>query len=145
MKLLTQTNNTLLNLSILLLRCMTGVILFAAGAGKALSWFGGFGMKMTIQYYGMSGISKPLAYLSAYTEFIGGFLLIIGLLTRPAAFAIMINMIVATVLTMPKGFLAGGAAYPFSLTVNAIIILLTGPMAYSIDALLNRNAKLVNS
>jgi uncharacterized membrane protein YphA (DoxX/SURF4 family) len=51
----------------------------------------------------------------------------------------MINMLVATILTMPKGFLAGGAAYPFSLTVSAIIILLAGPMAYSVDWLLNKN------
>jgi putative oxidoreductase len=145
MKLLTQTNTTLLNLSLLLLRCMTGVILFAGGAGKALGWFGGFGMKTTIQYYGMSGISAPLTYLSAYTEFIGGFLLIVGFLTRPAAFAIMINMLVATILTMPKGFLAGGASYPFSLTVSALIILLAGPMAYSMDAwLFNKNTNTVN-
>ena len=140
MKILTQKNTKLLNLSILLLRCMVGVILFAAGAGKVLGWFGGFGMKMTIQYYSMSGISVPFTYLSSYTEFIGGFLLIVGFLTRPAAFAIMINMLVATILTMPKGFLVGGASYPFSLTVSAIIILFAGPMAYSIDAwLLNRN------
>ena len=140
MKLLTQTNTTLLNISMLLLRCMVGVILFAAGAGKVLEWFGGFGMKTTIQYYSMSGISGPLTYLSSYTEFIGGFLLIVGFLTRPAAFAIMINMLVATILTMPKGFLVGGASYPFSLTVSAIIILLAGPLAYSIDAwLVNKN------
>ena len=146
MKLLTQTTTSLLSLSILLLRCMTGVILFAGGAGKVLSWFGGFGMEKTVQYYKMSGISEPLAYLSSYTEFIGGFLLIIGLLTRPAAFAVMINMLVATIMTMPKGFLAGGAAYPFSLTVSALIILLTGPMAYSIDAwLLNKDkTQLIN-
>jgi len=122
----------------LLLRCTIGVILFATGAGKVLKWFGGFGMQMTINYYKMSGFSEPLTYLSSYTEFIGGFLLIIGLLTRPAAFAILINMLVATIVTMPKGFLIGGASYPFSLTVSALIILLAGPMAYSIDALLQR-------
>ncbi len=41
------------------------------------------------------GISPFLAHLSCYTEFIGGFLLIVGLLARPAAFAIMINVLVA--------------------------------------------------
>jgi putative oxidoreductase len=135
MKLLTGTNTGLLNLSLLLLRCMVGVILFPTGAGKLFGWFGGFGMKMTIQYYSMSGISEFFTYVSAYTEFIGGFLLIIGLLTRPAAFAVMINMIVATYILWPKGFIIGGAAYPFSLMVSAFIILFTGPMAYSIDAL----------
>ena len=136
MKLLTETNTKLIGLGILFLRCMTGVVMFAGGAGKALAWFGGFGIETTIGYYKMSGISLPLTYISVYTEFIGGFLLIIGLLTRPAAFAIMVNMFVATWLTMPKGFLVGGASYPFSLTVSALIILLTGPMQYSIDALL---------
>ena len=136
MKLLTETNNKLIGIGILLLRCMTGAVMFAGGASKAFSWFGGFGMEATIGYYKISGISVPLTYVSVYTELIGGVLLIIGLFTRPAAFAIMINMFVATWLTMPKGFLIGGASYPFSLTVSALIIVLTGPMQYSIDALL---------
>ena len=66
---------------------------------------------------------------------IGGFLLIVGLLTRPAAFAIMINMLVAVLVTLPNGFLVG-ASYPFSMMVSSIIILLAGPMAYSLDACL---------
>ena len=140
---LTQTNTALINLSMSLLRIMTGIILFGAGAGKVLKWFGGFGMDMTVKYYAMSGINTPLAYMSAYTEFIGGFLLIIGLLTRPAAFAVMINMLVATIVTWPKGFLTG-AAFPLSLAVSSLIILLTGPMDYSVDALLFRNKPVNN-
>ena len=135
MKLLTQTNSRLLNLSILLLRCMVGVILFMGGSGKALGWFGGFGMAKTIGFYKMSGFSVLETYLSSYTEFIGGFLFIIGFLTRPAAIAVLINMIVATVVAMPKGFIMGTASYPFLLAVIAFIFLLTGPMAYSLDAL----------
>jgi putative oxidoreductase len=141
MKLLTATNTRLLNLSILLLRCTVGFILFVAGAGKLFSWFGGFGMKTTIQYYSLSGISEFFTYVSAYTEFIGGLLLIIGLLTRPAAFAVLINMIVATYVMWPKGFVTG-AAYPFSLTISALVILLTGPMTYSIDALLTQQGRI---
>jgi len=136
MKLLTQTNSRLLSLSILLLRCMVGVILFMGGSGKALGWFGGFGMTKTIGFYKMSGFSVTETYLSSYTEFIGGFLFIIGFLTRPAAIAVLINMIVATVVTMPKGFIMGTASYPFLLAVIAFIFLLTGSMAYSLDALL---------
>ena len=100
-------------------------------------------MKMTIQYYSMSGISEFFTYESAYTEFIGGFLLIVGLLTRPAALAVMINMIVATYILWPKGFIIGGAAYPFSLMISALIILFTGPMAYSIDALLLQPGEII--
>jgi putative oxidoreductase len=114
--------------------------LFVVGAGKVLGWFGGFGIQTTIGFYVKSGISVPLAYLSCCTEFIGGFLLVIGLLTPPAAFAVMINMIVATIVTLPNGFIIGGAAYSFTLMICAIIILLAGPMDYRIDALFFRES-----
>jgi putative oxidoreductase len=138
MNLLTGTNTKLISLGVLFLRIAVGVILFMGGAGKALEWFGGFGMEKTLQFYAMTGISKPLTYLSVYTEFIGGFLLMIGLLTRPVAVAIFINMLVATAIMWPKGFLAGGASYPFSMAVSAIVILLTGPMLFSLDAIFFR-------
>jgi putative oxidoreductase len=142
MKLLTGTNTRLLDVSLLLLRLTVGIILFLAGAGKVFGWFGGMGIEATIDIFvSKMGIHPILAYLSCYTEFIGGFLLIVGLLTRPAAFAIMINMLVATLVTLPNGFLTG-ASYPFSMMVSSIIILLAGPMAYSLDArLLSRCGK----
>ena len=136
MKVLTESNITLLDVSILLLRLAVGIILFVAGAGKAMGWFGGQGIDATIDIFvSKMGIHPILAYLSCYTEFIGGFLLIVGLLTRPAAFAITINMLVATVLMLPNGFMTG-ASYPFSVMVSSLVILLAGPMAYSLDALL---------
>src|SRR5512133_762205 len=95
-RLMYNTYPVLLNLSFLLARCTIGVLLFMAGSGKAMGWFEGFGLDATLQFYTKMGFSAALAYLSIYTEFIGGFLLIIGFLTRPAAFAIMINMAVAT-------------------------------------------------
>lgn len=134
MKQLTETNAKLLNLGILLLRCTLGAILFGAGAGKVFKWFGGFGLAMTMQGYRSMGIPDFLAYLSIYTELIGGLLLILGFLTRPVAFAVLINMIVATIVMLPKGFIIGMAAYPFSLMVSSLVLLLTGPMAYSIDS-----------
>jgi DoxX len=81
MKLLTETNVTLFNLGILLLRATIGIIFFGIGAGKVFGWFGLPGLEMTLQFYANMGIPAPLAYLSIFTEFIGGFLLIVGLLT----------------------------------------------------------------
>ncbi len=136
MRLLTETNPALLNVSLLLLRLAVGIILFLAGAGKVLGWFGGQGIEATLDIFvSQMGIHPILAYLSCYTEFIGGFLLIVGLLTRPAALAITINMLVATLVTLPNGFLVA-ASYPFSMMVSSIVILLAGPMAYSLDAVL---------
>jgi len=138
MSALTRTNTSLLNVSLLLLRCTVGLILFVAGAGKVFGWFGGFGLQTTLGYFATSGIPAFWAYVSCFTELIGGFLLIIGFLTRPAAFALFINMMVAVIVTGPKGFFAGGAAYPFTLMICSLVILLIGPMAYSLDALLSK-------
>ncbi len=131
------TNSGLQNIALLLGRCTIGVLLFMAGSGKLFGWFGGYGLEPSLQGYGKLGISVPLAYLSIYTEFIGGFLLTIGLFTRPAAFAIMINMAVATILTLPSGFMGPtGAQSPFIFLIIDLMILLAGPKEYSIDMLI---------
>jgi putative oxidoreductase len=143
MSFLTGTNTKAISLGLLLLRWITGIILFVAGAGKVFGWFGGMGMQTTLQMFETgSHISAFWTYVSCYTELIGGFLLIIGLFTRAAAFAIMINMLVAVIVVGFNKFFMGGAAYAFSLMINAIIILLAGPMAYSIDALLGTERRI---
>jgi putative oxidoreductase len=87
------------------------------------------------------GIPAPLAYASCFAEFLGGLALLLGLLTRPAAAIVAVNMAVATFVMLPKGFLMGGAAYPFCLLVMALAILLAGPGAFSLDAVIARGAK----
>ena len=144
MKILTASNEKIISLAILLLRCTVGIIFFMGGAGKMLGWFGGFGPEVTTQFFSAMGFSKFLAYLSSYTEFIGGFLLIIGLLTRPTAFALLINMIVAFIVSLPHGFLTPmGASTPFAFMICVLVILLTGPMAFSMDWLFFRRGKQV--
>lgn len=99
-------------------------------------------MEATIQGFSKMGISMPLAYLSSYTELIGGLLLIAGLLTRPAAFAIMINMLVAALIMLPNGFMGPtGAQTAFIFLVIDIVILIAGPMTYSFDALIFRRSR----
>lgn len=142
MNYLTGTNKHLLSFAVLSLRIMTGLILFVAGAGKAAGWFDGMGMSTTVSMFKSNmNISAGLAYLSTYAEFIGGFLLMAGFLTRPAALALTINMVVATVIVGPKNFFMGGAAFPCLLAVTSFAILLTGPMRYSIDAIVFNNKR----
>ena len=138
MKLLTQTNNKLQSWAMLLVRLAAGIVLFAAGAGKVFGWFGGYGLETTVKMFTENlGIPAALAYICAFTELIGGLFLIVGFLTRPAAFALTINMFVATVVVWPKGFMSagGGAAFPLTLLLCCIAILLAGPMCCSLDAL----------
>jgi uncharacterized membrane protein YphA (DoxX/SURF4 family) len=99
--------------------------------------FGGFGLDTTLKFYTQMGISYPFAYMSIYTEFIGGLLLTFGFITRIASIAVIINMLVATILSLPNGFLGpNGASYPFVFLIIAISILLAGPMKISIDSLI---------
>ena len=139
---LTGTDIKLINTGILLLRSILGIILFVVGSGKVLGWFGGFGFHTTVQFYGKMGFSVFLTYLSSYTEFIGGLFLTIGFLTRPTLVAVIINMYIATAVMFPKGFLGpGGASYPFTFLIIALVILLTGPMNISIDHLIIKKEK----
>ena len=132
---LIKTNTALLSISVLLLRIVLGGILFIAGAGKVFGWFGGMGLEATLEAFTQMGFSAPLAHLSNYTELIGGLLIAIGLFTRPAALAIAINMLVATIVSLPQGFMMG-ASYPFSLFMVSLALLIAGPMSISADALL---------
>src|SRR5437899_11332923 len=82
----------------MILRLVLGAVFFAHGAQKMLGWFGGYGYSTTMGFFiGMLHIPAPLAFLAIVAEFFGGLGLILGLLTRIAAFGIGINMIVAIV------------------------------------------------
>src|ERR1700756_728811 len=79
-----------------ILRLVLGVVFFAHGAQKMLGWFGGFGFAGTMNFFtGMAHIPAPLAFLAIAAEFFGGIGLILGFLTRIAAFGIGVNMLVA--------------------------------------------------
>jgi putative oxidoreductase len=135
-------NPILSDLSLLLLRLTIGIPLFMAGSGKVFGVFGGYGIQATIQGYGKMGFSAPLAWLSMLAELIGGILITLGLLTRPAAFAIMINMLVATIITLPNGFMGPtGAQTPFIFLMVDVAILLSGPMNYSLDRIIFQSRK----
>jgi putative oxidoreductase len=78
------------------------------------------------------GIPYWLGYVSAYTEFVGGILLIIGLLTRFAAALVAINMLVAFVFV---GVHQGFGIYNYILALAALGIMLTfyGAGSLSLD------------
>src|SRR5437867_10394447 len=79
-----------------ILRLMLGVVFFAHGAQKMLGWFGGFGFAGTMGFFtGAMHIPAPLAFLAIAAEFFGSLGLILGFLTRIAAFGIAANMVVA--------------------------------------------------
>src|SRR5213079_2130360 len=79
-----------------ILRLILGIVFFAHGAQKMLGWFGGYGFHGTMGFLtGTLHIPAPFAVLAILAEFFGGLGLIVGLLTRVAAFGIGVNILVA--------------------------------------------------
>ena len=73
-----------------ILRVVAGLALVVHGAGKITNPFGAAGMVESLGFY-------PGAFWSlllALTEFVGGFLIAIGFLTRPASFAALFVLLV---------------------------------------------------
>jgi uncharacterized membrane protein YphA (DoxX/SURF4 family) len=87
-----------------ILRLVLGIVFFAHGAQKMLGWFGGPGFSGTIGYFtGTMHIPGTLAFLEIAAEFFGAIGLILGFLTRIAAFGIGVIMLVA-VMTVHHAF-----------------------------------------
>jgi putative oxidoreductase len=96
MKSLLRTNN---DLALTILRLVLGVVFFAHGSQKALGWFGGYGFHATMDAYThQMGIPVVFAFLAVMAEFLGSIGLILGCLTRIAAFGIACIMVVAIVM-----------------------------------------------
>src|ERR1700676_907943 len=92
------------NTATAIIRLVLGVVFFAHGAQKMLGWFGGYGFSGTMGFFSRTmHIPAPLAFLAVAAEFFGGMGLILGFLTRIAAFGIAVNMVVA-IATVHSGF-----------------------------------------
>jgi putative oxidoreductase len=125
------------------LRLVLGVVFFAHGAQKLLGWFGGPGFSGTMGLFtGYLHIPAPFALLAIAAEFLGGLGLILGFLTRIAAFGIAVNMLVAVAMVHRSfGFFmnwAGtqkGEGFEYHLLVLAITayLMIRGAGAFSVD------------
>lgn len=142
MSMLTKTSTLSMSTGALIIRAMLGITMFAHGAQKVLGWWGGSGLEKTVEMMGQS-FPTVLVYAAAFSEFLGGALLVAGLLTRPAALFVAVTMLVASSQHLAGGFFAGnkGMEFPLTLAMMAVAVLFFGPGKYSIDALLaSRNA-----
>ena len=132
-----------------IVRLVLGVVFFAHGAQKMLGWFGGYGFSATMGFFEHSGIPAVFAFLAIAAEFFGGLGLLLGLLSRVAAFGITCNMVVA-IATLHHRFglfmnwtgAQKGEGFEFHLLVLAItfLIMVRGAGAFSLDRLLSRAA-----
>lgn len=127
----------------LALRVAAGVIFTAYGAQKLFGWFGGYGLEGTGQWMASIGLAPGylMALMAGSAEFFGGLLLIVGLLTRPAAIALAFAMLVAIVTVhLPNGLFMVNNGYAFGLSLMAISvsIAVSGAGHLSIDNIIHK-------
>ena len=107
--------NRLQPFALLVLRLVLGAIMIAHGYKKV---FGGFHGHQ--QFVGVLGMPAWMAYLSTATEFLGGILIVLGVFTRFAALAFVIEMGVAIAKVHLKNGFTGQGGYEFPLALIAI-------------------------
>lgn len=131
----------------LALRIGAGIIFAAHGAQKLFGWFGGYGLEATGGWMESIGLTPGvlMAALAGGAEFVGGLLLVLGLLTRPAALMLAATMVVAIVAVhIDNGLFMSNNGYEFGLALLVISISLSfrGAGSLSLDRLLH--TKLAN-
>ncbi len=91
------------DVSALILRLALGIVMLPHGLQKLFGWFGGFGFSGTMHHFTENmGIPYILALLVVLAESFGALGLIVGLLTRVAAFGIGSVMVGAVVMVHAK-------------------------------------------
>ena len=119
-------------LGLLALRVVVGVIMVAHGFPKVEN---SQQLQAHVGFVHSLGFPAFMGYVSAFTELIGGALLILGLLTRFAAIAVAINMFVAFYYVHFSHGMKGPQGYEFSLLlmVSAFALVTLGPGPLALD------------
>jgi putative oxidoreductase len=128
-------------LGLLILRLGIGLILAAHGAQKLFGLWGGPGMTKWAQMVERLRIrpARPWAWIAALSEFGGGLLVALGLLSPLGSLAIIGAMLVAiATVHLSKGFWVGKGGFEFNLALIAgsAALAFTGAGAYSLDSAL---------
>jgi len=78
-------------------------------------------------------------FLSAFTEFVGGIFIALGLLFRPFALLMVVNFIVASLSLINAGDPIAHSSIPVEFLCIFVGLLITGPGKFSIDQLIGLN------
>jgi putative oxidoreductase len=132
--------------STLVIRVVLGVIFVAHGAQKVFGWFGGSGLRNTVKSLTSTGLPPLIAYLVCFFELLGGIGLVLGLLTRLAALAVIVVMVGAIAkVHWRHGFFLNWSLTPgkghgyeanLAFLAMALACLIAGGGALSLDRLL---------
>lgn len=133
----TYSANTI-NASLFVLRVGFGITMLPNGYNKMT----GFAEKK-VDFVNFLGLGSPTSLsLAIFAELGCSVLLIVGLFTRLATIPLIITALVIVFVAW-EGDVFGKGAAGFSYLIAYITILLAGPGAYSLDALLSAKRRLV--
>jgi putative oxidoreductase len=123
-------------LALLIMRVALGAIMVVHGSHKV---FGS--LHHHVQFVSSLGFPAWAAYLSAFTEFLGGILVLAGLFTRAAALAICIDLVVAIWKVHLHNGLTGnpdhpGFEFPMAAAALAFALIFYGAGSLAIDHIL---------
>ena len=128
--------------AVLLIRLLVGAVFVSEGIQKFL-----FPADLGVGRFTKIGLPSPevLAPFVGVVEIVGGLLLLLGLLTRLAALALLVDMLVAITTTkipilLKEGLwkMAHEARTDWSMLLGALFLLLVGAGAWSLDVLLTK-------
>ena len=123
-------------LALFVMRLALGAVMTAHGSHKV---FGG--LHHHAQFVHSLGFPAWLGYVSAFTEFLGGILILAGFFTRGVAFAICINLSVAIFKVHLHNGLMGapdrpGYEFPLALAALAFALIFFGAGPIALDHVL---------
>ncbi|MCX6044825.1 MAG: DoxX family protein [Chloroflexi bacterium] len=129
------------DLSLLIVRLVIGLLMAGHGAQKLFGWFEGPGLAGITGWLGSTGMRPAAfwAFMAGLSEFGGGLLFALGLLSPLGNLGIIAAMIMAIVKGhWGKGPWANKGGWELALTylVIALALAFIGPGAYSLDAVL---------
>ena len=130
-----------------ILRVTAGLVMFPHGAQKAIGWFGGAGFTGTMGFFTEQlGIPAVFAALAIIAEFAGSLGLILGFISRIAAFGVAVTMVVAVLMVhLNHGFFMNwmgsqsGEGFEYHILILGLLIpvIFKGAGAWSVDSKLS--------
>lgn len=125
------------DVALLVLRIAVGLVFIVYGFAK-VSHLPGTAALWTRLHLPAPAIMGPV---QGVVEFLGGILVVLGLLTRPVAVLLALDMVGALVLVrIPRSAFQGGYALEWQACMIGVALALAGAGAFSLDRLLRRGA-----